>query len=101
MNLITRIAAYWRKHFMSTDATSCANQNPCPECVVVSLDNPHMHIDWCQRCGENIFRVPKATVWYNRDGKATCPAQPLLAHAPLLSAEDISMPTHIAIMVEP
>lgn len=101
MNLITRIAAYWRKRFTNTDATSCAGQIPCPECVVVSLDNEHMHVDWCARCGVNIFRLPGGTVWRDRDGDWACEVQGMLTHEPLLSAYDAETKVMLAIMAKP
>lgn len=60
-------------------------------CVVVSLPSEPFVMDWCRRCGSDIYNVPGVMAWFNRDGKYACTNNGLRAHLPLLADQEIDM----------
>ncbi len=96
MNLITWIAASWRKHFTSTDVTSCANQGQCPVCVAIVLPSNPLVFDWCAKCGADIYHVPVVGGWFNGHGRYACFNNALKGHVPLLAMRDDRVEREVA-----
>lgn len=91
MSRIIWTVASWLRRFMSTGAMSCRSRIPCPVCVVVSLPSEPFYVDWCRRCGSDIYNLPTTSAWYNRDGKYACASNGLRAHLPLMDRSEIDL----------
>lgn len=48
-------------------------------------------MDWCKRCGSDIYNVPGVMAWFNRDGKYACTSYGLRAHTPLMSGTEVDI----------